>query len=306
MKKNPPKNIASSVRQKLLNISKQRNIDYQLLLTRYGLERFLYRLSQSRHKETFVLKGALLFLVWDKGTYRPTRDADLLGKGEHSLPHIKQVFQEICSVDVPDDGIIFYPDTVESLLIKEDQEYEGVRVIFTGKLTEAKIPMQVDIGFGDAVSPAPKQIEFPTLLDFHAPFIKAYPRETVVSEKFQAMVQLGVANSRTKDFYDIWIISEQFSFESKLLTEAIRKTFECRKTVIPSDLPFAFTPEFYENPTKQAQWKAFIQKNKLQAGETIAFSEVIDRIKAFIMPLLRGMNQKNDSTMIWTSDQGWK
>lgn len=306
MKNNEPKNMASSVRQRLLNISKERNMDYQLLLRRYGLERFLYRLSQSGYKDTFILKGALLFLVWDELTSRPTRDADLLGKGDNSLVHLKKVFQEICRVEVPDDGVVFHSDTIDAALIKEDQEYEGVRITFAGQLTEAKIPIQVDIGFGDAVSPAPKEIEFPTLLDFNAPVIQAYPRETVIAEKFQAMVHLGFTNSRMKDFYDIWIMSERFSFDGKLLAESMRKTFDRRKTAIPSEMPFAFTSQFYEDPSKQAQWQAFIRKNKLHLGETTAFADVIDRIKAFIMPLLKGIIERGSFTLKWTNNGGWK
>lgn len=261
MKNRPPKDMASSVRQRLLNISKRRHIDYQWLLTRYGLERFLYRLSQSKHRETFVLKGALLFLVWDENTYRPTRDADLLGKGDHSLPHLKNVFQEIFSVEVADDGIIFDFKTVKAAIIKEDQEYEGIRVTFEGKLGRAKIPMQVDIGFGDTVSPAPQQIKFPTLLDFSAPIIKAYPPETVIAEKFQAMVQLGIANSRMKDFYDVWFILTNMSIDNDSLKVAIEKTFKRRKTELPKSLPFSLSDGFFLDSDKQNQWNAFLNKN---------------------------------------------
>lgn len=294
------------MRQRLLNLSKERNADYQLLLTRYSLERFLYRLAQSSHKETFVLKGALLFLTWDQNTYRPTRDADFLGKGDNSLSHLKQVFQEVCSTEVEEDGMRFYPETVEVLRIKEDQEYEGVRVTLEGKLTEAKIPIQVDIGFGDSIWPAPQKITFPTLLDFTAPIIKAYPRETVVSEKFQAMVQLGIANSRMKDFYDIWVISKTFPFAGEALATAVQKTFDRRKTEIPIETPFALTPEFYQDSGKQAQWQAFLRKNKLAAGESIVFEEVIRQIQNFITPLLKGMSQKEAFVMQWNPDQGWE
>ncbi len=299
------KNIASSVRQRLLNFSKKHKIDYQLLLIRYGLERFLYRLSQSNYKEIFVLKGALLFLVWDKNTYRPTRDADFLGKGDNSLPHLKQVIQQICTAEVTDDGVVFHPETVKAIHIKEDQEYEGVRITFDGNLSEAKIPIQIDIGFGDTISPDPQQILFPTLLEFNAPILKAYPRETVISEKFQAMVQLGIANSRMKDFYDIWIMSERFQFEGESLSTAMQKTFDQRKTTVPSKPPFAFTAEFYNDPDKQIQWQAFIRKNKLHPGETISFEHVINRLQAFIMPLLKGIANQEKVRMKWTHTDGW-
>lgn len=306
MKMEKPKNIAPSVRQRLLNISKERKEDFGLILTRYALERFLFRLGESQHKKTFILKGALLFLTWNENTYRPTRDADLLGHGDNSLSHLKKVFQEICALSVPDDGIFYFSDTVEIIRLKEDQEYQGARVTFLSKLTEAKIPMQIDVGFGDVISPAPREIKFPTLLEFSPPKIRAYPPETVIAEKLQAMVLLGIANSRMKDFYDIWLLSKQFPFEGTLLSQAIQKTFERRKTPLPSELPFALTSEFYDVPVKQSQWKAFIRKNKLLPHEEIEFSTVISHIKIFLMPILESLTKENEFTLSWKMDEGWK
>lgn len=306
MKKEKSKNIASSVRQRLLNISKERKEDFGLILTRYALERFLFRLGESPYKKTFILKGALLFLIWDENTYRPTRDADFLGHGDNSLLHLKKVFQEICALSVTDDGILYFSDTVQVMRLKEDQEYQGARVTFLSKLTEAKIPMQVDVGFGDVVSPAPQEIKFPTLLEFSPPTLRAYPPETVIAEKLQAMVLLGIANSRMKDFYDIWSMSKQFPFEGTILAQAIQKTFERRKSLLPSDLPFALTPEFYDVPVKQSQWKAFIRKNKLLSHGEIEFSTVISQIKVFLMPILESLTKGNEFTLSWKMDQGWK
>lgn len=198
-----PRNLAASVRQRLLNIAKRNGEAFDLVLTRYALERLLYRLGNSRYHNQFLLKGAMLFAVWGGAPHRPTRDLDLLGFGPNDLPQVQAVFQNICQVPVEPDGLKFLPDTVRVSEIREDQEYQGVRLPFDAKLENAIIPIQVDIGYGDAVTPAPQEISYPTLLEFPAPQLRAYPIYTVVAEKFQALVLLGIANSRMKDFYDI-------------------------------------------------------------------------------------------------------
>ena len=198
-----PRNLAASVRQRLLNIAKRNGEAFDLVLTRYALERLLYRLGNSRYHNQFLLKGAMLFAVRGGAPHRPTRDLDLLGFGPNDLPQVQAVFQNICQVPVEPDGLKFLPDTVRVSEIREDQEYQGVRLPFDAKLENAIIPIQVDIGYGDAVTPAPQEISYPTLLEFPAPQLRAYPIYTVVAEKFQALVLLGIANSRMKDFYDI-------------------------------------------------------------------------------------------------------
>ena len=305
MKNKTPKNISASIRQRLLNISKEKKEDFGLVLTRYALERFLYRLGKSSYKKSFILKGALLFWVWGENSYRPTRDADFLAHGDDSLDHLKKVIQEMCTIEVSDDGMFYLANTVQVLRLKEGEEYQGARVTFVGKLTEAKIAMQIDIGFGDVVTPKPKEITYPTLLKIEPPTLKAYPQETVISEKLQAMVMLGIANSRMKDFYDIWLMSNQFAFDGALLSEAIQKTFERRKTEIPKKLPFALTAEFYDTPIKQSQWSAFIQKNKLVPDGSIKFSETINQIKRFLMPLLESLTQEKEFKKKWVPNKGW-
>jgi hypothetical protein len=229
---NQPKNISASVRQKLKNIALTQREDFQAILTRYALERFLYRLSQSEEGDKFVLKGALLFTIWSKQPHRATRDMDLLGFGENSPSYLQVIFQNICRLEVQSDGLEFNSEQVNCQLIKADQEYEGVRVNLLGNLTDTKtrISLQIDVGFGDAICHAPVKLQFPTILDFPAPKISTYPRESVIAEKFQAMVILGIANSRMKDFYDLWFLASNFEFDGQLLSRAIQMTFERRKS----------------------------------------------------------------------------
>ena len=204
VKREKPKNLAASVRQRLLNLAQARAEDFGLVLTRYGIERFLYRLAQSEHCGQFVLKGALLFELWTQRAYRPTRDLDLEGQGENSIARIKRFFSEIMSQAVEDDGLVFDPKSLRVARIKEEQEYEGLRLNFVARLERARIHMQVDIGFGDVIVPPPKEIQYPAMLNFPGPRLQAYPREAVVAEKLEALVKFGMANTRMKDFYDLW------------------------------------------------------------------------------------------------------
>ena len=230
-----------------MNKAREEKEDFGLVLTRYGLERLLYRLSQSQYREQFVLKGAMLFQLWSGHPHRPTRDLDLLGHGDPDPGRFQEILREICQQDVVNDGLMFHADSVHADPMKADEEYQGLRLKLQATLESARIPIQIDIGFGDAVSPGSDEITYPTLLDFPAPTLRAYPRETVVAEKFQAMVMLGIANSRMKDFYDIWTLSRQFEFSGSVLCSALRATFERRTTVLPEKLPSALTSEFTED-----------------------------------------------------------
>lgn len=252
-------NIEHSVRQKLLNVSISKDVDYNIVLIWYGLERFLYRLSKSRYSDQFILKGAMLFAVWAKQPLRPTKDLDLMAYGDASAGYLTKVFTEICQTKVDDDGIVFDTNGMEINEIREEQEYDGQRVKLLAKLGNAKIRLQIDIGFGDAVTPAPAKIQYPVLLESSVPSIKAYPKETVVAEKLHTMVIRGIANSRMKDFYDLWIISKQFDFDGSLLTEAITATFERRKTPLPDGLPIAFTEDFSSDTTNTPEMASFCQ-----------------------------------------------
>ena len=279
------KNTAASVRARLRQKREQTGEDFQTLLTRFGSERLLYRISQSKHSQDFILKGAAIFLVWTGLPHRPTRDVDLLGSGSKSIKDIQTKFREIISANVEPDGLIFDINSVQAERIKEDADYEGVRVKLIAKLESAIIRLQVDVGFGDAITPSPDQITYPVLLDFNPPILRAYNRETVVAEKFQAMVTLGIANSRMKDFFDIWLLARDFPFHSDPLKNAIKATFKRRKTKIPATPPLAFTKVFIDDSSKQQQWRAFVKRSRLPT-EHMDLNAVINEIAEFILPVI--------------------
>lgn len=280
------RNTGHSVFQRLLNHARTRGEDFNLLLFRYGIERLLYRLSISPHANKYILKGASLFLVWRGQNYRVTKDADLLGSHPSDTEHITGVFKELCNAAIEhNDGVEFMPDTVRAVPIREEQAYDGIRVTLTAILYKAKIPLQVDIGFGDAVTPEPERVEFPTLLGTPPPQLLAYPRYTMVAEKIETMVRLGMANSRMKDFYDVCLMSRLFEFEGRTLCDAIRSTFKRRSTPLPEGLPMAFTDEFGRDSQKQIQWRAFVRKSKPE-DMSRDFDAVIGDIKVFLMPVL--------------------
>jgi predicted nucleotidyltransferase component of viral defense system len=253
----PRTNIAASVRARLLNLARQTNQPFDVLLTRFVHERLLYRLSLSPHADRFVLKGAMLLTAWLPATARGTRDLDLLGFGDASEQRILGIFREVLAI-AADDGVAFDLDALQVGLIREELEYGGVRLRGAASLSGARIAVIVDIGFGDSVEPGPETIDYPTLLNLPAPRVRAYAPETVIAEKFQAMVALGRANSRMKDFYDIWIPSKTFDFAPERLARAVAATFARRRTVIPTDRPDALTEDFAEDPLKQRQWAAFV------------------------------------------------
>ena len=278
-----PRDVAASVRQRLLNLARESGEDFGLVLTRYALERMMYRLSVSTHREQFVLKGAMLFALWGNDPHRPTRDLDLLGRGTIDIPRLESVFREVIGVEVEDDGLEFLAETVRGERIREDEEYEGVRVYLEARLAAARIKVQIDVGFGDVVTPAPRETEYPVLLDFPAPRLRAYTRETVVAEKFEAMVKLGVANTRMKDFYDLWVMARDFEFDGDLLSRAIKATFERRVTTLPTGVPLALSDEFSEDPGKAAQWSAFLRRIGRTAGD-LSLAEVTKSLKEFLLP----------------------
>ena len=251
------------------------------------------------------MKGATLFALWGGGPYRSTRDLDLLGRDESSVQRLEQVFRDICTVQVEPDGLRFAAETVEGNEIREDLDYGGVRIILIAHLEQARIQIQVDIGFGDAVTPPPEDVEFPTILEFPAPHLRAYRRETVVAEKFQAMVMLGIANSRMRDFYDIWFLSRRFEFSGLLLSQAIKGTFTRRRTALPTQAPLALTPEFSASPDKQAQWKAFVGKAGL-TSDRIAFPEVTVALNEFLMPPTLALIRSLKPAMRWPPGGPWR
>jgi hypothetical protein len=298
------RNVAASVRQRLRNKAREQQEDFGLVLTRYGLERFLYRLSQSPHCNQFVLKGAMLFHLWGRDLHRPTRDIDLLGHGDPDPDRFRNIIRDVCTQAVQDDGLAFDSDSVLVERMKEDEEYQGLRVRLLATLEKARIQIQIDIGFGDAVTPDATEVAFPTALDMPAPILKAYPRETVVAEKFQAMVILGIANSRLKDFYDLWILSQHYAFDGAALTSAIRATFDRRRTPVPGTPPLALTTEFSKDAQKLTQWRAFLGKGALDTE--MSLDEVVDRLSGFLMPPVQSAAQNADFDYHWPPGGPWQ
>jgi predicted nucleotidyltransferase component of viral defense system len=283
MPKKPTKTIkdmGASVRARLLNISKQRRQPFQLVLTYYVLERLLYRLSQTQHRDRFILKGAMLISKWFEDPLRPTQDLDLLGFGDDDPNEMVSTFKEICAVPFSD-GVVFEIDSVTIDRVREDLEYGGLRIKMNATIDTARIRAVIDIGFGDAVEPGLTEMDLPVLLDFPAPHIRAYARETVIAEKFQAMVMLGRANSRMKDLYDIWVLSRADEFKGDSLARAIAATFARRKTEIPAELPDALTPAFADDQAKVQQWNAFVADVSFQPG---TLADVTRDLAAFLMP----------------------
>lgn len=278
-----PANISASVRQKLLNLARERNDEFQLVLVRYGVERLLYRLSILPHAKQFVLKGAMLFQLWTGQPHRSTLDVDLLGTGDDDVERFVKLFKDVCSQVVEDDGLVFDPNSVTGGLIREEQRYGGIRLQLVALLGNARIPIQVDVGFGDAITPKAEQIEYPTLLGQSAPILRAYPKETTVAEKYEAMVSLGIANSRMKDFYDLWVLARDFEFKGDILSRAIRATFKRRKTELPKIIPLALTDEFAADKSKQMQWVAFVRRGRLVV-DAPKFEQIISMLRLFLWP----------------------
>jgi hypothetical protein len=302
--KRSPKNTAASVRQRLLDKARETGRPFNEVLQYFAMERFLYRLSKSPYADSFVLKGALMLTVWEAPFTRPTLDIDLLGRIYNRIETIVGVTREICRQEVEPDGLAFDIATIEAKRIAEDADYEGIRVRFRGSLGTARIVMQLDIGFGDVVIPAPESANYPTLLDLPAPQLYGYSKESTIAEKFEAMVKLGVLNSRMKDFFDIWLMSRQFDFDGATLAEAILKTFSTRGTKIPAE-PLALTGAFAEDTTKAAQWHGFLRKNRLSEASK-DLPEVIISISVFLKPILERLTAGRVFKLIWKAPGPWR
>lgn len=280
------KNVSASVHQRLINLSKQSGETHDYLLVRFAIERFLYRLSLSPYVELLILKGGTLLLAWQGKSHRVTRDVDFLASGSQDLEEMKAIFSSICIHPIDfDDGITFIPDTIQCREIIEEKQYAGIRIEFKAKI-HSSVELTVDIGFGDAITPKIEHIEFPTFFDeMPAPKLHAYPKYSVISEKFEAMISLGIANSRQKDFYDIWYMSQQFDFDGDILKQAIEKTFARRKTALPKTTPIVFTEDFYANSANQAQWKNFVKKLN-NFNKSLGFENIVKGVELFLMPIV--------------------
>lgn len=277
------KNMGASVRQRLLNYAKASGRPFAEVLQYYAMERFLYRLSVSPHSNRFLLKGALLLTAWQAPISRPTMDIDLLGRTSNEIDAMIQIMKEVAQLDVENDGIVFDTASFTGEAIREDADYSGVRVAFTERLSVARIHMQIDIGFGDVVTPEPEKLSYPTILDFPAPVLFGYSRETVMAEKLQALVQLRMLNSRMKDYFDLWLLSRHPELNKETLRTAIHRTFRNRTTEIEA-APVGLSTEFGNDPGKQAQWRAFLKRSTLtQAPGNLA--EVVEELRVFFEPI---------------------
>ena len=278
------RNFAASIHTRLLNGARERREDFNLTLQRYAAERFLYRLGASRHREQFVLKGAMLFALWGGSLYRATRDLDLTGYTNDDARALIATMQEICAVSCLGDGLVFQAATLRAEPIRDQNEYHGYRVKLQVLLGSAKINLQIDVGFGNAIEPPAQDEDYPVLLDGPAPHIRAYPREAVVAEKLHAMVVHGAVNSRYKDFYDVFVLASHFSFSGPVLGRAIAATFQRRQTAIPDARPLALTAGFYSEPKRAEQWRRYLSRNGLP-GAPADFAAVGELLQVFLGPL---------------------
>lgn len=305
MTRKPVTNVAASIRSRLLALAQARGERFERLLQAYAIERFLHRLGASEQRDRFVVKGAMLLAVWGAGVARPTRDLDLLGFGDSDAGHLRDVIRSICAraADIPD-GIDFDLKSMETTAIRDADDYAGTRVLVWASLGSARIRMQIDVGFGDTVHPAPEWIEFPTMIDLPAPRVRAYPREASIAEKIEAIVALGEANSRLKDFYDLFALARETEFAGDVLVESVRRTFATRGTRIPEGTPQGLGDAFLANQTTQSRWSGFIADRHLIAP---TLPEVGTRLRAFVLPLLQ--SARPDSTELspgrWRPDSGW-
>ncbi len=299
--------LAASVHQQLLNRARAEQRPFDELLHYFALERFLYRLGCSPYAERFVLKGALMFTAWQVQFPHPTRDLDLLGRLDNAVEQVVNAVRAICEQPVAADGVRFAAETVAGERIIEAADYAGVRVRFTAYLGQARIPMQLDVGFGDAVVPAPVPISLPALLDFPAPQVRGYTRESVIAEKVQSMVRLGEINSRMKDFFDIWLLAQRFEFEGRTLAEAIQETFSRRETELTAT-PIAWDPQVTGNPDKQAQWRAFLRRYRLDQDATVppTLPQVVESLGVFLRPVLQARLAKQPFDCHWPPGGPWQ
>ena len=294
-----------SVQVRLVRHAKAIGMDPNLVLARFAVERFLYRLSRSPHSERFVLKGALLMLVWLGETIRPTRDVDLLGFGEVSEQSLAQIVADVCNTDVEPDGLEYLPASIRVAPIRPDDAYGGLRAILQALMGKARLRVQIDVGLGDAVTPPPEWLEYPSMLDLPRPWLRAYRPETAIAEKLHAMVVLGQANSRMRDFFDIHALAQHGGFDGALLARAVRATFERRRTPLPHSLPLALTPEFAAIRDKQVQWQGFLRKSALTSSPA-ELGTIVAGIATFLEPAITAARSDVPLKLAWPPGGPWR
>lgn len=298
-----PTNVAASVRARLLDLSRRRGVEFQLVLSEFAIERLLYRIGVSSHAERLVLKGAMLLKLWSPDRHRATWDLDLLEQRASTVATVVAMVRDLCAI-ADDDAIVFDPESIAGEEIRPADENAGVRVRLEAQLAGARIPMQVDLGFGDAVVPPPIREWYPTLLDHAPPQVLTYPREAVVAEKLEAMLTLGVTNSRMKDFYDVQLLAASFAFEGASLAGAIRATFQQRSSPLPSAHPFVLTPSFLAAPERQAQWRGFLRRGRLDAPPDA--SQLAEALQRFLGPVIAAIEGPATFTGSWPPGGPWQ
>lgn len=295
-------NMGASIRDRLLCKARAEKLDFNLLMTRYALERMLYRLSISQHREQFLLKGALLFDLWFDVPHRPTHDVDFLGFGAADIPRLEEVFRDICRIESPD-GMVFQPDSVKGAEIRKEANYAGIRLTLMGVLDSARCPIQIDVGFGDAVVPGPEDARYPIILPgMPEPQLRVYPRYTVVAEKLEALTSLGMLNSRMKDFFDLWVLAKHSDFDGSVLSQAVAATFARRSTALPEGIPIGLSDGFINDAQKAKQWLAFLRKNAL---EPMLLETVIGDLRDFLLPVLASVSAGSTLDRAWRAGEGW-
>lgn len=302
MSKSPAKNLAHSVNARLKSLAKDRGVSFDYLLLRYAIERFLYRLGQSKHFNRFILKGASAFSIWADPMFRVTRDADLYCHGNSDPAFLIECFQEICTQSVPDDGIVFDLKSLASSEIKKEAKYKGTRITFNAHIASARVTLQFDIGFGDAIFPEAELCEYPVLLEFQHPSIRVYSRYTVIAEKFEAMVSLGMLNSRLKDYFDLWLLAEDFDYVYATLRQSLEITFTRRNTPFPHLYPIALSDAFATDAMKNNQWNAFIRKvSPMKYPDSLITA--IQKIRLLVQPFIES---ETSDYSIWRAGKGWE
>lgn len=300
----PNQGTIDSVHQRLLNKARTTSRPFNELLQYYAMEKFLLRMSKLPNAKDYVLKGALLLRATGISDIRPTRDIDVLKYGDSAIPDLENNISECCKINIEGDGLEFSPDSVEGEEIREQEAYDGVRLKICGNLGNARITIQIDVGFGDVITPEPLWVEYPSILDNNKPKIQAYTLESAIAEKYQAMVSLDMANSRMKDFYDIYFLSELHSFNGNKIQKAIEATFDRRGTELPIEIPIALTEAFFENDAKVKQWNAFIRKVSDDQVPKDPL-KIVNRVKEFLWPITESIQQEEDFALNWKEKEGW-
>jgi len=299
------RNLPASVLARLFNLSQKTGDDYQVLLTKFASERFLYRLGNSALRERFVLKGAMLLRIWSANPYRATRDLDLLRHGEGDAEAIRADVEAICAVKVDPDGIEFDRKSIRLEAIRPEDEYAGTRIILIARCGSASIPLQVDIGVADALWPPAQPRIYPNLLDFSPPEVLTYAPESVIAEKLEAIVALGDRNSRIKDYFDLRYLANRFEFDGATLAQSIRRTFERRKTAIPKEDPFGLTAEYWDNPSRMTQIRAFTRRANLEVGPAPG-KEILGILRPFLLPILENLREGVKTAGTWPPGGPWR